>query len=123
MIERRTENKIVLIVRRTRIDDLIARFNTKDQARFYIEHLGADVSDYQTEDRTYKSAVRGAENILSRHGRVQIVDRAFVPNFIFGPTDTVVAQKQLFAWRRREGTWSRNIFQKRGNGLRISQWE
>lgn len=90
-MDRRTENKIVVIVRRTRLDDLIARFNTEDQARFYVEHLGADFSDYQTEDRGYKQVVRDAENILSHHGRVQVVERAFVPNFIFGPMDTVVA--------------------------------
>jgi NAD kinase len=91
MMDRRTENKIVVVVRRTRLDDLIARFNTEDQARFYVEHLGSDFSDYQTEDRVYKQVVRDAENILSHHGRVQVVDRAFVPNFIFGPMDTVVA--------------------------------
>lgn len=93
-MERRTENKIVLIVRRTRLDELIARFNTEDQARFYVEHLGADFSDYQAEDRTYKHAVREAQDILARHGRLQVVDRAFVPNFIFGPRDTVVALGQ-----------------------------
>jgi NAD kinase len=93
-MERRTENKIILIVRHTRLDQLIARFNTEDQARFYVEHLGADFSDYQREDRTYKGAVRDAEDTLSRHGRVQVVDRAFVPNFIFGPRDTVVALGQ-----------------------------
>jgi NAD kinase len=93
-MDRRTENKIVLVVRRTRLDDLIARFNTADQARFYVEHLGADFSDYQVEDRTYKRAVRSAEDLLSRHGRVQVVDRSFVPNFIFGPKDTVVAVGQ-----------------------------
>lgn len=94
MKERRTENKIVLIVRRTRLDDLIARFNTVGQARFYVERLGADFSDYQDEDRTYKEAMRSAERILSRHGRVQTVDRSFVPNFIFGSRDTVVALGQ-----------------------------
>ena len=93
-MERRTENKLVLIVRRTRLDELIARFNTEDQARFYVEHLGADFSDYQTENRTYKQAVREVQDILLRHGRVQVVDRAFLPNFIFGPTDTVVALGQ-----------------------------
>ena len=84
-MERLTENKIVLIVRRTRLDDLIARFNTEDQARFYVEHMGADFADYQAEDRIYKAAVRQAEETLSRHGRLQIVSRVFVPNFIFGP--------------------------------------
>jgi NAD kinase len=93
-VDRRTENKIVLIVRRTRLDELIARFNTEDQARFYIEHLGADFSDYQAEDSIYKQAVREAESILSRHGRLQIVDRRFVPNFIFGHRDTVIALGQ-----------------------------
>ena len=93
-MERRTENKIVLIVRRTRLDELIARFNTESQARFYVEHLGADFSDYQAEDLTYKHAVREAQDILARHGRLQVVDRAFVPNFIFGPRDTVVALGQ-----------------------------
>jgi len=93
-MERLTENKIVLIVRRTRLDELIARFNTEDQARFYVEHLGADFSDYQAEDRNYKRAVRQTESVLSRHGRLQVVDRALVPNFIFGPSDTVVALGQ-----------------------------
>jgi NAD kinase len=91
---RLTENKIVLVVRRTRLDDLIARFNTEDQARFYVEHLGADFSDYQLEDRQYKTAVREAEDALARVGRVQRLDRAFIPNFLFGPQDTVVALGQ-----------------------------
>ncbi|MGR9108481.1 MAG: sugar kinase [Gammaproteobacteria bacterium] len=93
-MERHTENKIVLVVRRTRLDELIARFNTEDQARFYVEHLGADFSDYLDEDRTYKRALGKAEDILSLHGRLQVVDRKFVPNFLFGPRDTVVALGQ-----------------------------
>lgn len=93
-MERRTENKIVLVVRRTRLDDLIRRFNTADQARFYVEHLGADFSDYQQEDLTYKRALREAETLLSRHGRLQVLDRSFIPSFIFGPQDTVVALGQ-----------------------------
>lgn len=93
-MDRQTENKIILIVRRTRLDELIARFNTADQARFYIEHLGADFSDYVAEDRTYKTAVRQTEQILTTLGRLQIVDRAFVPNFLFGEKDIVVVLGQ-----------------------------
>ncbi len=93
-MQRRTENKIVLIVRRTRIDDLIIRFNTQDQARFYVEHLGADFSDYQAEDRVYKAALREAQSLLAGHGRVQVVQRSFLPNFIFGQEDIVVALGQ-----------------------------
>ena len=93
-MDRLTENKIILVVRRTRLDDLVARFNTEDQARFYIQHLGADFDDYQREDRTYKRSVQETETILSRLGRVQVVDRAFIPNFIFGETDVVVVLGQ-----------------------------
>jgi len=49
-----TENKIILIIRQTRLDELISRFNTIGQAKFYIEHLGADFSDYQQENDIYK---------------------------------------------------------------------
>jgi len=93
-MQRRTENKLVLVIRRTRLDDLIRRFNTEDQARFYVEHLGADFSDYQQEDKIYKQAIRATETILSRHGRLQVIDRAFIPNFIFGAHDTVIALGQ-----------------------------
>jgi NAD kinase len=93
-VERLTENKIILVVRRTRLDDLITRFNTEDQARFYVEHLGSDFSDYEREDQKYKEAMRNAENSLSRLGRLQVVDRTYIPNFIFGEKDIVVALGQ-----------------------------
>lgn len=93
-MEPQTENKIVLIVRATRLDELVARYNTEAQARFYIEHLGADFSDYQHEDSRYKAAVNKARECLQEWGRVQVVDRSFVPNFIFGAKDTVVVLGQ-----------------------------
>jgi len=93
-MERLTENKIVLIVRKTRLDDLIFRFNTEAQARFYIEHLGADFLDYKREDELYKTSVREAQQVLSRLGRLQTVDRSYIPNFIFGSADTVVVLGQ-----------------------------
>ena len=89
-----TENKIILIVRRTRLDELIRRFNTEAQARFYVEHLGADFSDYQQENEVYKTAIKNAERILTAHGRLQVLERDFLPNFIFGPRDTVVVLGQ-----------------------------
>lgn len=94
MADRLTENKIVLIVRKTRLDELVARFNTEAQARFYIEHLGADFSDYQLEHARYQARISEAQKILSRLGRLQTIDRSYVPNFIFGEQDTVVVLGQ-----------------------------
>jgi NAD kinase len=93
-MNRTTENKLVLIVRRTRLDELIARHNTRSQAAFYVEHLGADFSDYEREHRLYRETVGRASEILSGLGRLQVVDRAFLPNFQFGGDDTVVVLGQ-----------------------------
>ncbi len=88
------ERKIVLIVRETRLDELIARFNTVQQAQFYVEHLGADFGDYLAEQRQYRDATRQVETSLRAFGRVQRLDRRYVANFIFGPDDIVVVLGQ-----------------------------
>lgn len=86
--------RIVLIVRTTRLEDLTVRFNTVEQARFYIEHLGADFSDYEAEHRTYQQAVLTAEAALRRYGLVQKLDRSFLSNFLFPPDALVVVLGQ-----------------------------
>src|SRR5689334_11940115 len=93
-MQRLSENKIVLVTRPTRLAELVIRFNTVSQARFYIEHQGADFSDYQREDTTYHQALRSAQSSLARLGRLQVIDRAFLPNFVFGPDDVVVTLGQ-----------------------------
>lgn len=93
-MNRLTENKIVLVTRQTRLDDLVARFNTVAQAKFYVEHLGADFSDYEREHARYRRAAAEAETALGRLGRLQVLRREFLPNFIFGRDDTVVVLGQ-----------------------------
>ena len=93
-MNRLTENKIVLVTRPTRLAELVVRFNTVSQARFYIEHQGADFQDYLREDETYHHALVAAQKALSQIGRVQMVDRGFLPNFVFAPENTVVTLGQ-----------------------------
>jgi len=88
------DRKIVLIVRPTRLDELVTRFNTVQQAQFYVEHLGADFSDYLIEHKHYRAAVERAENVLREFGRVQRLERRYVPNFVFGAEDAVVVLGQ-----------------------------
>ena len=88
------DRKIVLIVRDTRLDELIVRFNTVQQAQFYVEHLGADFGDYLAEQRQYRAAALEAETALRAFGRVQRVDRRYLGNFIFGADDIVVVLGQ-----------------------------
>jgi len=93
-MKRLTENKIILITRSTRLEELVARFNTLGQAKFYVEHLGADFNDYEIEHGNYKNALQAVETRLRALGRVQVLDRAFLTNFVFGEDDAVVVLGQ-----------------------------
>src|SRR5712671_5092639 len=88
------ERKVVLVTRRTRLEDLLARHHTAAQAKFYVEHLGADFTDYQREHDAYLEARRATLEVLQAHGRYQVIERAFLPNFLFAPDDLVIALGQ-----------------------------
>lgn len=90
-MERVTEHKIVLITQKTRLENLIQRYNTVEQAEFYVNHHGGDFTDYKIEHKTYYDSVRVVEEFLQNYGRLHCLDRSFVPNYLFGPNDLVVA--------------------------------
>lgn len=93
-MQRLTENKIVLVTRETRLEELKARFNTVNQARFYVEQLGGDFTDYEQEDVAYQQAIDTAQQLIVNLGRLQVVHRRFLPNFMFGQEDIVVVVGQ-----------------------------
>lgn len=86
--------KIIIIKRKTRLEELIARYNTIEQAKFYIEHLGQDFEDYIIDDRTYHASLKQVVNDSENCGKVHVVDRIYVPNFIFSPQDVVIVVGQ-----------------------------
>lgn len=88
------ERKVILVTRKTRLEDLVVRYHSVAQARFYVEHLGADFADYQREHDAYVRARDTVLAVLEGHGRYQAIDRNFLPNFIFGAQDVVVALGQ-----------------------------
>lgn len=86
--------KIVLVTRKTRLAELIERFNTLAQAKFYIEHAGGNFDEYLLEDEAYRRSAeivrRGAQCGL----KMQEIDRALVPTFTFLPQDIVITLGQ-----------------------------
>jgi NAD kinase len=89
-----SDRKVVLITRKTRLEDLIAKYLTAAQAKFYVEHLGADFSDYQREHDAYQEQQHQVLQTLEQWGRYQVIERSFLPNFMFAPSDIVVALGQ-----------------------------
>jgi NAD kinase len=89
-----TYDKLVLVTRKTRLQQLVARFNSRGQAKFYIEHAGGDFADYQREDDTYLRSLEVLHRTLDGTLKVHAIDRELVPTFLFAPTDAVVTVGQ-----------------------------
>ena len=87
--------KVVLVTRKTRLQELVERFNTRAQAKFYIEHGGGDFGDYEREDAAYRQALDLVRSTLDAGElKLQLVDRWLVPTFLFAPSDLVVTLGQ-----------------------------
>jgi len=87
-------DKIVLVTRATRLQGLIARFNTLAQARFYLEHAGVDFASYLEEHDAYQRSLEIARRGIELGLHVQILDRALVPTYSFSPKDLIVTLGQ-----------------------------
>ena len=87
-------HKVVIIKKKTRLEELVARFNTVDQAEFYVEHMGADFKDYRDEHDNYYKALEAVRNDAKLFARVQEIDNEYIPNMIFGEKDIVITLGQ-----------------------------
>jgi len=82
--------KIILVTRKTRLEGLIERFNTRGQARFYLEHSGGNFELYEHEHETYYAALGALRTAIRSLAKFQEIERSFLPNFIFAENDLVV---------------------------------
>jgi NAD kinase len=95
-------DKIVVVTRRTSLQELSDRLGTKAQAKFYIEQEAArqrsvgdaetapSFSYYEQTDAVYQQAIQRLRADLPGTTRVQFVDSTFLPTFTFGPGDLIV---------------------------------
>lgn len=88
------EPRVIVVYRDTRLDELKRRYNTLQQTRFYIEHLGADFDDYMAEDQCYKTSLALVKGAYQKFAKVQMVDRSFLSNFVFAGDEIVVVVGQ-----------------------------
>lgn len=88
--------KLVIVTRRTRLDDLVARFNTPGQAKFYLDHSGGGGSfaEYQAEHDAYMRALERLRRALDLGLPRQFLDRSLVPTFGFSAGDLIVTLGQ-----------------------------
>jgi NAD kinase len=86
--------KLIIVTRRTRLEELVERFNTRSQAKFYIEHAGGDFVDYEREEDAYRRSLDVLRKSLDLELPQQLVDRRLVPTFQFQKDDLVLTLGQ-----------------------------
>ncbi len=86
--------KIVLVTRKTRLEELIERFNTRAQAQFYIESAGGDFRAYVEEHEAYQRSLETVRRSIETGIKIQVMDRSFVPTYVFAATDVVATLGQ-----------------------------
>lgn len=84
------KDNLVIIKGESRMKQLKKRFNTKKQAKFYMQTKGINIDQVESEDLAIERSVEEAQKISSNMMRTQVLEQNFLPNFSFGEDDVVV---------------------------------
>jgi NAD kinase len=84
----------VIVTRKTELDELVARFATAPQARFYLEHAGQDFEHIQAAHERYKNVLSDVRAAIPRGMKCQTIDRVSLPQLTFGDDDLVIVVGQ-----------------------------
>lgn len=84
----------IIVKNKTRLETLIERFNTKAQAKFYIERLGGNFEDYVAEHDNFYYSLDKIQAQLTSVVKNKVVERPFLPNYIFTEKNVIVVVGQ-----------------------------
>lgn len=80
----------IIVKNKTRLESLIERFNTKAQAKFYIERLGGNFEDYELEHEVFHRSLVSLQTQLSKVIKNKTVERIYLPSFIFSDKNLII---------------------------------
>jgi len=80
----------IIVKNKTRLETLIERFNTMAQAKFYIERSGGNFEDYEIEHDNFHQSLSIVQRQLSKVIKNKIVERSFLPSFLFNENQVVI---------------------------------
>lgn len=80
----------IIVKNKTRLEALIERFNTKAQAKFYIERSGGNFEEYEIEHENFHTSLARVQRSLSTVIKNKIVERTYLPSFIFNDNHVVI---------------------------------
>jgi NAD kinase len=85
---------VIIVTRNTELDDLVARFNTKAQARFYLEQAGQSFEDIQVAHDKHQAVIKRVRQAIPNTIKSQTIGRELVPRFMFGEDDLIITVGQ-----------------------------
>ncbi|MDX1753736.1 MAG: sugar kinase [Salinimicrobium sediminis] len=80
----------IIVKSKTRLESLIERFNTRAQAKFYIERLGGNFEEYEIEDEIFRNSLNSLQTQLSKVIKNKTIDRQYVPSYIFSAKNLII---------------------------------
>jgi len=86
--------KVVIVTRKTRYEELIERYGTPEQAAFLTMNRGQSFHEIESAHHQYQQALLQLKSAVPRSVRTQVIERTFLPNFLFSPLDLVVTLGQ-----------------------------
>jgi len=91
--------RIVLVHRRTELDELLARHGTRGQAAFFLASRGRSLEEVEARDAALRRALATVTTAIPLDWRRAEVERSDLDRFLFAPDDivTVVGQDGLVA--------------------------
>ncbi len=83
--------RVVVVSRRSELDELLARHGTSAAAAFFLRQRGRDLAEVDARHEALRAALTGVGAAVPQDWRRGHVDRADLPRFLFAPEDIVVA--------------------------------
>jgi len=85
---------VIIVTRKTELDDLVARFNTKAQAKFYLQQAGQSFESIEVAHDKHQQVLKKVRQAIPNSLKSQMIDREMVPRFTFADADLVVTVGQ-----------------------------
>jgi hypothetical protein len=80
----------IIVKSPTRLEQLTNRFNTQNQAAFYIRQSGGNFDDYELEHHNFQESLLSVQKQLSSVLKNKIVERNYLPSYLFNEKNLII---------------------------------
>ncbi|SNS25692.1 hypothetical protein [Actinoplanes regularis] len=86
--------RVVVVSRRSELDELLARHGTRGAAAYFLEQRGRDLDEVTARHEAQQAALTEVGGAIPADWRRGRVERTDLPRFLFAPEDIVIAVGQ-----------------------------